>query len=80
MTAARHVYASPAEAQRVREMACQNAALVMSSRPDEPITPGLWNLCTFFEAYITMGHQVLAPDWGPRESVVLKLVKDTANV
>ena len=72
----RHVYRSPAEAQRIRALACEQAARVMAGRPDEPLLCGLWQAAAFFESYITMGHAATERDFGPKAPVKLSLVKN----
>lgn len=71
----KHTYRSPTEAQQVRAQACQFAAQVMASRPDDPQPlHALWELTTFFETYITMGHEPTRAVFGPKPPVQLKVV------
>ena len=70
-----HTYRSPKAAQEVRALACQHAATVLASRPDEPDPLQLaWTLATFFESYIAMGHMASHRDFGPKEPVQLRVV------
>jgi len=76
----KHTYRSPTEAQHVRALACQHAATVVASRPDEPDPAQLaWTLATFFEAYIATGHAGTRAEFGPKAPVALRVVGGQAH-
>lgn len=60
---------------RRREIACQCAAAVMASRPDQDMIPALWSLSVFFEAYMARGADGMMRDFGPEKTAKLRVVK-----
>ena len=56
-----------------RIKACELAAMVMASRPDDNPSPLLWSMAVFFETYINGGAAATQEDFGPLEPVELKV-------
>ncbi len=60
---------------KVRIKACELAAQVMSSRPNDLCTPQLWSLAVFFQSYIEHGPDWTEQPFGPKKPQKLKVVK-----
>lgn len=63
------------EEQRIREVACQCAAQAICCRQKGEVpVPLLWSMAVFFETYIRAGCEGTRNDFGPKESVELKVM------
>ncbi len=67
-------YSSVDQAIQVRTNACRFAAAVMASRPSIELTPTIFSLAVFFEAYIAKGSAATAKDFGPKKPAKLRMV------
>jgi hypothetical protein len=61
-----------------RWQACKLAALTMSNRhnEDEGICPNLWSAAVFFELYLLNGANETQEEFGPKEPIELKEIKN----
>ena len=64
-----------ARAMRRREIACQCAAEIMASRPDQDMVPALWSLSVFFDAYMARGAEGAKRDFGPKKPAKLRIAR-----
>lgn len=76
MSKKRKRYYSREKLEAIRTEACRCAALVLAHRPDLDLCPKAWSLCVFFESYIEHGSDWTLKDFGPKEPVELRMVKD----
>lgn len=57
-----------AEAQRIREVACQCASVAITALSgDDDVVPALWGMTLFFEQYIRSGAIATRKRWGPKQ-------------
>jgi hypothetical protein len=60
-----------------RREACRMAAVVCQGHEwDGDLSHHLWSVTVFFEAYLAGGAEYTQEDFGPKEAVDLKLVRE----